>query len=167
MEFSPQRHGGHREEFLFVGRCRQTKIFCPKASSVEFPAQIFLLVAGLQEAAHERRAMKLIGETLFVYRYTPLSPGGHLPIDEKNEIDLRVLGVCGEPDLERKEISIWSRDAKRGSPGKIRANPFGAGGEDLSICRNRERTPTDVVLTQQPGPPFQSCRKSRSRLRRR
>jgi hypothetical protein len=37
--------------------------------------------------------MGLLGEVIFVYRYTRLLAGGHLPIDERVNLVLCVLGA--------------------------------------------------------------------------
>jgi hypothetical protein len=55
-ELSPQRHRGHREKFLFVGRYRQTKMLCPEV----FNNRLF--------AVTPRRSAR---ESIFDCRYLP------------------------------------------------------------------------------------------------
>ncbi len=110
--FSPRRHRGHREKFLFVGSYRQTKIFCPETltrwaimDKIFYRSQI----SG-DRALKNKSIINLIWEVyppsaapeatrvLFVYRY--------LPIDEKKRSpSLCPLWLCGEPDFKRDQSS--------------------------------------------------------------
>ena len=68
IRFSPQRHGGHRANFLFSARCRQTKIFrlaSPHATRVNL-----------------------------VYRYVSLHSLGDGKSPDRRKIDLRLCDFC-------------------------------------------------------------------------
>ncbi len=94
-EFSPQRHRGHREKFLFVGRYRQTKIFCPKTSTCwaswtnTLPGPRSSGIGPWKTLCHE---IDLRGS--FRLSVSPLRGVGspsRRPIDEKINLPLRAL----------------------------------------------------------------------------